>query len=82
MENVPIKTAINTDRAKEISEKYVHVVGMCADNVLNVILAVFSDLEEAKEFVSYLNKNLLGEGASHPEAVYIATRPFNPKKDT
>lgn len=81
MENAPIKTVINMDRASEIEEKYVHVVGMSADNVMNVILAVFSHLQDAVEFQEFIRKNLLGNGASHPQAVYIASRPFNPTKD-
>jgi len=81
MENVPIKTVTNTGLEKETEEVKVHVVGMAADNVMNVILAVFSEMEDALKFQAYIQKHLLGEGASHPHAVYICSRPFNPKKD-
>ena len=69
---------MDTDQEKET--EYVFVVGIECDRVMNTIVAVFTEMKDAKELESAIRSQLFGSATSHPNAVFTHVVPFNPKR--
>lgn len=69
------------DTDQETETEYVFVVGVQCDRVMNTIAGVFTKLQDAKDFESYLNRKLFNTGTSHPNAVFTQIVAFNPKRE-
>lgn len=73
--DAPIKIA--TDTVQEKETKFVYVVRICADSVIDCIVGVFTKKEDAEKCKSGIISNMFNTGTSHTNPVSIEPVPFN-----